>query len=459
MKPTRSRLKKPMTDAVRRYTASVAYDQHLAPYDIAGSVAHARMLAKQGIVSREEGYAIVDGLLRVGKEIERGEFQFREELEDIHMNIEMRLVELVGDVGGKLHTARSRNDQIALDMRLFTKDAIHQTVAALRSLQGSLLDQAAAHDETALPGYTHLQQGQPVLLAHHLLAYMEMLERDVERFQDAYRRTDVMPLGSGAMAGSPYVLDREFVARELGFERISENSMDAVSDRDFVIEYHAAASIAMMHLSRLAEELCLWSSAEFGFIELDDSYATGSSLMPQKKNPDVAELARGKTGRVYGHLMGVLTMMKALPLTYNRDLQEDKEALFDTVDTLNATLDVLSGTVATLTVHKERMADSLLGGFILATDVADYLAKKGMPFREAHGVVGELVQYAVGAGKDLTDLTLEEYRRFSAAFDADVLKMSVGMSLSARSDVGGTAPQTVRAAIVGWRERLTKAHE
>ena len=443
-----------MAEAAQRYTASVAYDRRLAPYDITGSIAHARMLAKQGIIAEEEAELIVKGLAAIREEISQGRFPFREELEDIHMNIEARLQERIGEVAGKLHTARSRNDQIALDMRLFTKDAIAQAIDGLRAFQGALLGQAEANRAAVMPGYTHLQRAQPVLLAHHLLAYFEMLRRDVERFSDCLRRTDVMPLGSGALAGAPYPLDREFLARELGFARASANSVDAVADRDFVIEYHAAASLAMMHLSRLAEEVILWSTSEFGFLEVDDAYATGSSLMPQKKNPDVAELARARTGRVYGHLLGGLTLMKALPLAYNRDLQEDKEALFDTVDTLLATLQAFTGMIATLRFNVERMRQAASHGYLLATDLADYLVKKGIPFREAHGIVGELVQYAVQQGKELSQLSLEEYRRFSPRFDRDVGSITLEASLASRAVAGGTAPQEVAKAIAAARKVL-----
>ncbi len=448
-----------MAEAVRRYTASIGYDRRLAPYDVAGSIAHARMLGRQGVIPASDADAIIAGLESIGRELEENVFPFREELEDIHMNVEARLVELVGDVGGKLHTGRSRNDQIALDMRLFTKDAIADAVAGLRVLQRAIVDQAEANLDTVVPGYTHLQRGQPVLLAHHFLAYFEMLQRDVARFEDCLVRTDVMPLGSGALAGAPYDFDRDSVARELGFARVSANSLDAVADRDFVIEFHAAASMAMMHLSRLAEELVLWSTAEFGFIEMDDGYATGSSLMPQKKNPDVAELARAKTGRVYGHLMAALTLMKALPMAYNRDLQEDKEALFDTVDTLDSTLAVFAEMVATLRIRAERTRQAASEGYALATDLADYLVKRGIPFREAHAVVGEVVQHAVEEGKDLMELSLNELRRFSPEFDEDVTAITLDSSLASRSLPGGTAPKTVQAAVAEARKALEAADD
>ena len=454
MKPSRARLRKPMAEAVRRYTSSIGYDRRLAPYDVAGSIAHARMLGRQGVIPAADADAIVAGLESITREIEGNIFPFREELEDIHMNVEARLVELIGEVGGKLHTGRSRNDQVALDMRLFTRDAIAAATEGLRGLQGALLDQAEASLGAVVPGYTHLQRGQPVLLTHHFLAYFEMLQRDVARFQDCLTRTDVMPLGSGALAGAPYDFDRESVARELGFARVSANSLDAVADRDFVIEFHAAASLAMMHLSRLAEELVLWSTTEFGFVELDDAYATGSSLMPQKKNPDVAELARAKTGRVYGHLMAALTVMKALPMAYNRDLQEDKEALFDTVDTLSSTLAIFAETVSTLRIRAERGRKAASDGYLLATDLADYLVKRGVPFREAHAVVGEAVQHALDEGKDLTQLSLSELRRFSPQFDEDVTEISVDSSLASRSLPGGTAPETVKRALAAARKAL-----
>ncbi|MBM4405942.1 MAG: argininosuccinate lyase [Chloroflexi bacterium] len=454
MKASRSRLSKPMAKAVQDYTASIAYDRRLAPYDIQGSIAHAKMLAKQGIITAAEGKRIVQGLEAIGKEIAEGRFTYRDELEDIHLNIESRLKELIGDAAGKLHTARSRNDQVALDARLFVKDAIARTIGRLYTLQSALVAQAERHTKTVLPGYTHLQRGQPVLLAHHLLAYFEMLQRDVGRFVDCLKRTDVMPLGSGALAGSPYPLDRAFVARELGFSKVSANSMDAVSDRDFVIEYEAAAAIAMMHLSRLAEELVLWSSSEFRFVELDDAYTTGSSIMPQKKNPDIAELARGKTGRVYGRLVAMLTLMKGLPLAYNRDLQEDKEGLFDTVETLNATLEVLAEAIATAHFNEKRMSAAAHGGHLLATDYADYLAMKGVPFREAHGIIGELVQYAIANSKDVSELTPAEFQKFSERFGPDVLKINVRTSVDSRKVIGGTATASVTKALAEAKRAL-----
>ena len=447
MSHIRKRLIKPAAKSVIEYTSSLPFDKRLHSHDIAGSIAHTKMLAKQAIIQQEDAAIIIKGLTDISCEIEQGKFEFKAELEDLHMAIEARLFELVGDVAGKLHTARSRNDQIALDMRLFTKEATTETLARLRQLQQSLVEMAEGNKEVVMPGYTHLQPAQPVLLAHHLLAYFEMLQRDVERFNDALKRTDVMPLGSGALAGVAYDIDRNFVARELGFNRVSQNSMDAVSDRDFVIEYTAAAGICMMHLSRLAEEVILWSSAGFDFIELDDAYATGSSIMPQKKNADVAELARGKAGRIYGNLVALLTVMKALPLSYNRDLQEDKEALFDSVDTLLASLEVFSGMIASLKIKKENMERAAGRDYILATDLADYLVSRGETFRNAHGITAGLVGYATEKGKALNQLGLSEYKRFSPLFKNDVLSISTKSSISARNITGGTAPQQVKKAL------------
>ena len=445
---------KEVEKGVRDYTASIAFDRRLYRHDIAGSIAHARMLAKQGIISGRDAELIGMALVSIREEIEQDRFAFRLELEDIHMNIEARLIEKIGEVGRKLHTARSRNDQIAVDMRLFAREAVSDTIKKLKELQRALLDLAEANKDEIMPGYTHLQRAQPVLFAHHLLAYFEMLERDVGRFRDCFKRADVLPLGSGALAGVPYAIDRQFLAQELGFAAVSENSMDAVSDRDFIIEYQGAASLTMMHISRLAEEIVLWSSAEFGFVEIDDAYATGSSIMPQKKNPDVAELARGKTGRVYGNLLAILTTMKALPLAYNRDVQEDKEGFFDTVDTLCSTLEVFTGMMATLKVKGEVTRRAAEGGYSLATDMADYLVRKGVPFREAHGIVGRLVQYATELGKSFAELGLSEYQTFSPLFAEDVYSISVESSIKARNVAGGTAPQQVKEALEKARRSL-----
>ncbi len=443
--------------AESRYTVSVGYDRRLYRHDINGSVAHARMLAKQGIILQADADAIVNGLEEVRREIEAGTFPWREELEDLHMNIEGRLHEKIGEAAGRLHTARSRNDQVATALRLFTRDAIAGTTALMRRLQGALLDLAETHVSVLMPGYTHLQRAQPVLLAHHLLAYFEMLERDAARLADCARRANVLPLGSGALAGVPYPIDREAVARELGFDSVSANSMDAVSDRDYLVELLAAAAICMTHCSRLAEELVLWSSQEFRFVRLAQEWVTGSSLMPQKRNPDFAELARGKTGRVYGHLMGLLTVLKGLPLTYNRDLQEDKEALFDTIDTLDATLEAFCGMLSTLEVDTARMEAAARDISMLATDLADYLVARGVPFREAHTAVSRLCEEAARSGRALSDLTIEEYRRCSPAFDTDVYQVTAQTSVAAKSVAGGTAPEQVRKALATARRHWQEA--
>jgi argininosuccinate lyase len=450
----RGRFGKEMDDRAKAYTASLHFDQRLYKQDIAGSIVHTRMLAKQGIISDKEAELIIMGLNSIREEIEQGRFQFKQELEDIHMNIEARLTEKIGEVGAKLHTARSRNDQVATDMRLFTKEAISDTIALIRELQQALLHLADDNKRLVMPGYTHLQRAQPVLFAHHLLAYFEMFQRDFERFQQCYQRTDVLPLGSGALAGVPYPADRDFMAKELGFSRISANSMDAISDRDFIVEYLAAASLTMMHISRLAEEIILWSTVEFGFAECDDAFATGSSIMPQKKNPDVAELARGKTGRVYGHLMAALTTLKGLPLSYNRDLQEDKEGLFDSVDTLLSTLAVVAPMMATLRIKTDRISRAAETDYMLATDIADYLVKKGVPFRKAHSIVGNLVRYAIETGKALHDIDLIEYRRFCPDFENDVKSITLESALAARNATGGTAPDEVEKALAAARRSL-----
>ena len=452
MSHIRGRFDKAVDKVVAEYTASIPFDWRLYRHDITGSIAHARMLAKQVIISQGEAEIIIKGLASIGEEIEQGKFQFKPEFEDIHMSIEARLIEKVGEVGGKLHTARSRNDQVALDLRLFAKESISNTLNRLREFQQALISLAEANKDVVIPGYTHLQPAQPVLLVHHLLAYFEMLQRDIARFSDCLKRTDVMPLGSGALAGVTYNIDREFLARELGFDHISKNSMDAVSDRDFVVEYEAAASLCMMHLSRLAEEVILWSSAEFDFIELDEAYATGSSIMPQKKNPDVAELVRGKTGRVYGKLMALLTTMKGLPLAYNRDMQEDKEGLFDTVDTLLSTLEVFTGMVKTLRVKAENTGQAANRGYILATDLADYLVDRGEAFRTAHDIVARLVSYTMEKGKSFSQLSLDEYQKFSSRFEDDVYSVTVESSIAARDIVGGTAPKQVERALAAAKK-------
>ena len=445
----------PIVDA---YTSSLAVDRRIALEDVRGSIAHARMLATQGIIPASEAEEIMAGLLQVREEIEQGRFEMNEQLEDVHMNIEARLTQIIGAAAGRLHTARSRNDQVVTDLKLWMKEAIAESIASLHDMQIALVELASENRRVVLPGYTHLQRAQPVLLSHHLLAYFEMLERDIGRMADCYARADVLPLGSGALAGVPYDIDREAVARELEFGAISANSIDAVADRDFVVEYLAACSIAMMHISRLAEDIVLWSTAEFGFVELPDSFATGSSIMPQKKNPDVLELARGRSGKVYGTLVALLTTLKGLPLAYNRDLQEDKEPLFAAHDTLNGTLNILADLVSQLRFRADR-SRRLAGGFLLATDVADYLTKKGMPFREAHNVVGRLVRYCESNRKELRQLTLEEYRQHSELFEADVLLIDVWSSLRSRDVPGGTAPRRVSQALRRARVILRRREE
>ena len=447
----------PTDRVVEAYTASVDIDRRLYREDIAGSMAHARMLARQGIIPKADAQAIVDGLREIEREIEAGTFPWRRELEDVHMNIEARLAEKIGDAAGRLHTARSRNDQVATDLRLYAKGAIERALGAIRRLQASLLDLAERHRRVIVPGYTHLQRAQPVLLAHHLLAYFEQLDRDAGRFGDCLRRTDVLPLGSGALAGSPYPLDRAFVARELGFREVSPNSIDAVSDRDFVVEFLASAALCMTHLSRLAEEIALWASAEFGFLHLPDAFATGSSIMPQKKNPDVAELARARASVVHGQLVAMLGVLKGQPLAYNRDLQEDKALFFAAEDTLLSTLDVFAAMVPQIEVDARRARRAASEGYALATDLADYLTKKGLPFREAHRAVGELVRHCEERGVGFRRLSLDELRRFSPLFDEDALRLNVRRSVASRDVPGGTAPRRVAAALRRARARLRSA--
>ena len=435
-----------MTD-FSAYTVSIHYDRRLFRQDIAGSVAHSRMLARQGIISEQDASAIVDGLLKIRQEIEDGNFPWDASLEDLHMNIERRLHQLIGPAAGRLHTGRSRNDQIALDMRLYTRQVIEDTVRGLRDVQRAFLGLARRYQGVVMPGYTHLQRAQPVLFAHHMLAYFEMFQRDIGRMEDCRKRVDVLPLGSGALAGVPYPTDRDFLARELGFPAISANSMDAVSDRDFVVEFMSAAALCMMHFSRMSEELILWSSGEFGFVRLADEFTTGSSIMPQKRNPDFAELARGKTGRVYGDLMGLLTTLKGLPLTYNRDLQEDKEGFFDTVDTLGATIEVFAAMLPSLSLNCERVESLAAESGMLATDLADYLVGKGVPFREAHGIMRELCRHCDERGIALRDLPMDDYRKYSPLFESDVYQITAAASAEARDVPGGTAPGRVAAAL------------
>ncbi|MEX2147665.1 MAG: argininosuccinate lyase [Candidatus Rokuibacteriota bacterium] len=434
------------------FTASLSFDRRLWPHDIAGSLAWARALARAGLLTAAERGAIEKALETVRAELEAGTFRFRPELEDIHMNIERRVQELAGEPGGKLHTGRSRNDQIALDERLYLKDVVARTRAALHAVQAALLARAAETTDAAMPGYTHLQRAQPIVLGHHLLAYVFMLQRDRDRFADCARRADTLPLGAAALAGTAFAIDRDALAKDLGFAAVTANSLDAVSDRDFVLEFLAAAAITGMHLSRLAADLTLWATAEFGFVEFADAFATGSSIMPQKKNPDVAELIRGKSGRLYGNLVAVLTTMKGLPLAYNSDMQEDKEPLFDSVDTLEAVLGVLPPLLASLTFRTDRMRQAAGEHFSTATDLADYLVRKGMPFRQAHEVVGRVVRHALDAGATLEALGVEALKRFSPLIEADVSHaLTVDASLRARAVAGGTAPEAVRRALAQAR--------
>ena len=440
-----------------KYTVSIDYDRRLYKQDIAGSMAHAKMLAKQGLIPKDAAAQITQGLKAIEKEIEADTFPWDPVLEDLHMNIESRLHQLIGAAAGRLHTARSRNDQVAVDLRLYAKEVMSEIVEGLRGVQRAFLDLAERYQGVVIPGYTHLQRAQPVLFAHHMLAYFEMFQRDVGRFQDCHRRTDVMPLGSGALAGVAYDTDREFLAAQLGFGQISANSMDAVSDRDFVVEFLAAASVCMMHFSRMSEELILWSSSEFGFIRLSDEFTTGSSIMPQKRNPDYAEIARGKTGRVYGDLMGMLTTLKGLPLAYNRDMQEDKEGFFDAADTLLTTLVVFKAMLPGMELNTERVSGLAGESQILATDLADYLVRKGIPFREAHGTVRELCQHCDERKIRLFQLTVEEYKKFSVHFEGDVYSINAESSAAARDNPGGTAPKRVATALADAKKILGAA--
>jgi len=431
--------------SVEAFTASIDVDKRLYRHDIAGSIAHARMLAKQRIISQREARRIARGLEAIQREIEEGKFRFSIADEDIHMNIERRLIAKIGKAGEKLHTARSRNDQVALDMRLYLREELAIIGKALGDLRQELGRAAKRYLKVIMPGYTHLQRAQPVLFSHHLLAYAEMFERDGERMADCLKRVNVLPLGAGALAGTTLPIDRSYVARLLGFPRISKNSIDTVSDRDFALEFLAASAIVFVHLSRLAEELVLWSSREFGFIELPDGYCTGSSMMPQKKNPDVPELIRGKSGRIFGHLQALLTLMKGLPLAYNRDLQEDKRPLFDAVDTVKASLQMATEILPGIKVKTERMAAAALDGLMNATDLADYLVSKGMPFRSAHGVVGAIVRLCLDRGRRIEELSLKELKRFSPKIDKDVYSyLTPQAAVERRRSAGGTAPANVR---------------
>ena len=446
----------PMSDLVKRYTSSVSFDKRLWQVDIRGSLAHAEMLCQQGIIGPTDLDAIEHGMASITQEIESGQFDWKLELEDVHLNIEARLTQLVGDAGKRLHTGRSRNDQVATDVRLWLRDEIDLIGGLLDALQRALVDIAGRHVAVIMPGFTHLQVAQPVSFGHHMLAYVEMFSRDAERMLEVRRRVNQLPLGAAALAGTSYPLDRERVARTLGMEGVCQNSLDAVSDRDFAIEFAAAASLAMVHTSRLSEELVLWMSQSFGFIDIADRFCTGSSIMPQKKNPDVPELARGKTGRVVGHLMGLITLMKGQPLAYNKDNQEDKEPLFDTVDTLKDTLRIFADMVSGITVKADAMERAALKGYATATDLADYLTKKGLPFRDAHETVAHAVKAAIAQGVDLAELPLEALQKFNPAIGPDVYGvLSLRGSLNARNILGGTAPAQVQAQIQRHLKRLS----
>lgn len=442
------RFTKQTDQLVEEYTASITFDKELAEEDIQGSLAHVTMLGKCGILPADDVEKIKDGLLKVRQSILRGDHSFVVADEDIHMSIEKALIDEIGPVGGKLHTGRSRNDQVATDMHLYLRKRVVEFVEQLRKLQEALVGQAKQNLDTIVPGYTHLQRAQPILFAHHLMAYVSMFGRDIERLQDSYKRIDALPLGAGALAGTTFAIDRHFTAQQLNFGRVYENSLDAVSDRDFIVEFLANASLIMTHLSRLSEELILWSSTEFQFVELDDAFCTGSSIMPQKKNPDVPELVRGKTGRVYGNLVGLLTVLKSLPLAYNKDMQEDKEGMFDTVKTLQGALQLFASMIETMKVRKENMRRAVNQDFSNATDIADFLVNKGMPFRQAHEVIGKTVLYCIQQGKFLLDLKLDEFKQFSSLFDEriyDVLQPEA--VVNARNVYGGTATPQVEAAI------------
>ena len=453
-KPWGGRFSQPTAKMVEAFTASIHFDKRLYRYDIEGSIAHARMLSKQRIISKKDERVIVKGLVAILAEIEEGRFVFKPEDEDIHMAVENALIAMTGEAGGKLHAGRSRNDQVSLDVRMYLREEIREIIEVVSVLKAALVELTGKEEGTILPGYTHLQKAQPVLLAHYLLAYWEMLDRDEERLRECHRRLNIMPLGSAALAGTGLPIDRAYVARLLKFPEISHNSMDAVSDRDFVVEFIFVASLLMMHMSRFCEDLVIWSTDEFQFVEISDAFTTGSSIMPQKKNPDVAELIRGKTGRVYGDLMALLTVMKGLPMTYNRDLQEDKEALFDAVDTVKGCVQILSEMALHLRFNREKMLKAASGGFSTATDVAEYLVMKGVPFREAHRVVGRLVAYCIEKKKDMPVLTLAEFRRFHEGFEKDIYAfLKVEHAVHSKKSRGGTSKTNVLLRIKDIRGR------
>ena len=437
------------------YGESISFDWRLYKHDILGSISHAKALQKKGIINDEELQAITNGLESIGKDIEEGTFEFDTSLEDIHMNIESELTERIGETGAKLHTARSRNDQVSLDMRMYCKDELNHIINQVKGLQSSLINSCERFSDAVIPGYTHLQRGQPVLFGHHLLSYIEMLARDNERISDAIKRIDVMPLGSGALAGSTISLDREFVAKDLGFSKISQNSMDAVSDRDFVAETLFCLAMIGVHLSRLSEDIILWSSAEFNFVTLDDRHTTGSSLMPQKKNPDIAELTRGKTGRLNGNLISIMTTLKGLPMTYNRDLQEDKEPLFDSIDTIQNAVAIFSEMIEAMEVNKEKTSQACSDPFLFATDIADYLVLRGVPFREAHKIVGKLTAHSVSTKTPFQKIKIDKYHEFSSHFDEGVFQLfNIESALNSREATGAPSPKNMAKQIDAWKEKL-----
>ena len=451
------RFNEPVSELVKQYTGSISFDKRLAKYDIQGSLAHAQMLLKAGVLSTDDVSQIQKGMTEILAEIDSGSLKWSLDLEDVHMNIERRLTDKIGDAGKRLHTGRSRNDQVATDIRLWLRDEITTIQDLIRDFQAALVDLAEANIDTVMPGFTHLQVAQPVSFGHHMLAYVEMLERDFERMTDCRKRVNRMPLGAAALAGTTYPIQLELTAKLLDFEQICQNSLDAVSDRDFAIEFTAAASLVMLHLSRLSEELILWSSPRFAFVDIVDRFCTGSSIMPQKKNPDVPELVRGKSGRVIGHLMGLITLMKSQPLAYNKDNQEDKEPLFDTVDTLIATLRIYADMMRGVNVKKENMRRAVMEGFATATDLADYLVKKGLPFRDSHEVVAQAVRFADTKGMDLSELHLTELQQFSCLIEQDIYEvLTPEGSLNARNHIGGTAPKQVRHQVARWREILAR---
>lgn len=455
-KPWAGRFKKGTHKVAEKFSASIDFDQRLYKEDIQGSIAHATMLAEKGIILKKESDKIIKGLKQIKKEIESGKFPFREEFEDIHLNIEKRLIEKIGDVGGKIHTARSRNDQIALDMRLYLRGEINEIITLIKAISERLVELSDENIDAMIPLYTHIQRGQPVLLSHQLMALYEMLKRDRARYIDCLQRVNVMPLGAGAGAGTTFPIDRKLVAKLLGFPEVTKNSIDTVSDRDFIIEFISASSTLMMHLSRISEEFVLWSTKEFDFVDMGDEFTTGSSIMPQKRNPDMAELIRGKTGRVYGNLVAILTIMKGLPFSYNRDMQEDKEPMFDTVDTVKSCLEVLSEMLQVIVFKHENMKRALDEGFITATDVADYLSRKGMPFRQSHEVTGKIVGYAEEKGRELMNLHISEYQMFSNLFDEDLYDfIALDGSIGSRKSYGGTAKKNVVKMIKLAKKEIT----